>query len=339
MIRRRTFFIFFALALAVLLTTFRVPLASSQAVTLQAVQVSGELPEDDPDSPLWQSAAAAAIPLSAQTVSRPILRQAQVKSVVARALHNGGRIAFLVEWEDETHNDQALRVQDFRDAVALQFPQAAGPPFFCMGMQGGNVNIWHWKADWQAEMLAWQDMEAIYPNMSVDLYPFAQVELPAPADYLDSNYLPALAAGNLLAAPHVSSVEDLLAGGFGTLTAQTAEGQNVQGYGEWAEGKWRVIFSRDLASAEADDVDFAPGQVYSVAFAAWDGANGERNGQKSTSQWVSLELKGQAAGQADGQAGQEQPAGRLPNTFLLVYLGVLALLVIVGTIIYFRLPE
>ncbi|MEK7311741.1 MAG: ethylbenzene dehydrogenase-related protein, partial [Chloroflexota bacterium] len=53
-------------------------------------------------------------------------------------------------------------------------------------------------------------------------------------------------------------------------------------------------FSRDLASKEADDVTFAPGKVYSMAFAAWDGANGERNGQKSTSQWVSLQVEGAA---------------------------------------------
>jgi complex iron-sulfur molybdoenzyme family reductase subunit gamma len=68
----------------------------------------------------------------------------------------------------------------------------------------------------------------------------------------------------------------------------------VKGYGVWANGKWRVIFSRDLASTEAADVSFAPGKVYSLAFAAWDGANGERNGQKSTSQWVSLQLEGAA---------------------------------------------
>jgi len=52
-----------------------------------------------------------------------------------------------------------------------------------------------------------------------------------------------------------------------------------------------VIFGRDLNSSETDDVSFAPGKTYSIAFAAWDGANGERNGQKSTSQWVNLVIE------------------------------------------------
>jgi hypothetical protein len=286
-------------ALAGTLAFFRIPLASSQGITLISAPVSGALPVSDPDSALWQESTAIAVPLSAQNVTRPMLASTRVKSVTARALYNDSQLAILVEWADETQDDSMVRVQDFRDAVALQFPLAAGQPFFCMGQQGGNVNIWHWKADWQADITARQDMNALYPNMHVDQYPFTSAVDPlavAAADYLDPNYLPALASGNLFAsATRVSPVEDVIAGGFGSLTAQPADGQNVQGHGAWADGKWRVIFTRDLTSQEADDVVFVPGQVYSLAFAAWDGANGERNGQKSTSQWVSLQLGAPAA--------------------------------------------
>jgi len=282
------------LALAAALTFFKVPLANSQGITLVAAQVSGDLPVTDPDAALWQTTTAIEVPLSAQNVTRPMILNTRVKSVTARALHNGSQVALLVEWADDTQNDQMVRVQDFRDAVAVQFPLAEGQPFFCMGQQGGNVNVWHWKADWQADIAARQDMETLYPNMHVDQYPFAQGAFPAPADYADPNYVPALSVGNLFAAVHPSSVEDLIAGGFGSLTSQPADGQNVQGYGVWANGRWRVIFSRALTSQEATDVLFAPGKVYPLAFAAWDGANGERNGQKSTSQWVSLQFEGAA---------------------------------------------
>ena len=287
------------LAVASALAFFRIPLASSQGLTLVAAQVSGALPVTEPDSAVWQQSTAIAVPLSAQAVTRPMLPSARVKSITARALHNGQQIAVLVEWADETQNDSMVRVQDFRDAVALQFPLAAGVPFFCMGQAGGNVNIWHWKADWQTDITARQDVDGLYPNMYVDQYPFTSAVDPitaGAADYTDPNYLPALASGNLFAsATRASPVEDVIAGGFGSLTAQAAEGQNVQGYGAWAGGKWRVIFVRDLASSEADDILFAAGQVYSLAFAAWDGANGERNGQKSTSQWVGLQLGAPAA--------------------------------------------
>lgn len=281
-------------AVAIALTLFKVPLASSQGVTVIAAQVSGDLPVTDPNSELWQKGTAVEVPLSAQNVTKPMLLNTKARSVTARALHNGSQLALLVEWADDTQNDEMVRVQDFRDAAAVQFPLAQGLPFFCMGQQGGNVNIWHWKADWQADIAARQDMETLYPNMDVNQYPFAEGALPAPADYTDPNYVPALAVGNLFAAAHQSPVEDLIAGGFGSLTSQPADGQNVQGSGVWENGKWRVIFSRALTSKEASDVAFAPGKVYSMAFAAWDGANGERNGQKSTSQWVSLQLAGAA---------------------------------------------
>jgi hypothetical protein len=140
-------------------------------------------------------------------------------------------------------------------------------------------------------------MESAYPNMAVDVYPFTEAapgEIAAVDEY-DPTYLTALAAGNLFASPQrISSVEDLTAGGFGTLTSQDAVGQNVHGKGVWSDGRWRVVFDRALESGEADDMTFELGQVASIAFAAWDGSSGERNGQKATSNWYSFQLEGQA---------------------------------------------
>lgn len=309
------------------LTFFRIPVASSQGVTLVAAQAKGKLPANDPNSALWQNATALEVPLSAQTVTRPILPQTNVKSITARALYNDTQIAILVEWADKTKNDEVIAPEDFRDAVAVEFPLGDPLPFVCMGQANGNVNIWQWKADWQAELTAWQDMETRFPNMDVNYYPFAQGAHPSPKDYTDPNYVPALAAGNLLAAPHVSSVENLVAGGFGTLTSQPPSNQDVQGFGAWTNDQWRVIFSRDLSSAAPDDVKLATGKVYSIAFAAWDGANGERNGQKSVSQWVSLQLGGGAPAPA-GAAQPLAPAGpRLDAlaAFSIVFIGVAAI--------------
>jgi len=313
-------------ALAIALTFFKVPIASSQGLTLVAAQMSGDLPATDPNSDLWQKATAVQVPLSAQNVTRPILLDTRVKSVTTRALHNGSQIVILVEWADETRNEQMVRVQDFRDAVAVQFPLAEGQPFFCMGQLGGNVNIWHWKADWQADIAALQDMETLYPNMYTDQYPFAVGALPAPADYTDANYVPALASGNLFAAVHASPVEDVIAGGFGSLTAQPADGQNVQGFGAWAAGKWQVIFSRDLTSKEQDDAAFTPGKMYSIAFAAWDGENNERNGQKSTSQWISLQVEGAAKVTNPPASGSANSQMNLQ--VILVLFGPIALIVL-----------
>jgi hypothetical protein len=327
-----------------LLTLYKIPVASSQGLTLIAAHVEGDLPFEDLNSELWVNATAVEVPLSAQNISKPILLETKVKSLTLRALHNGSQIAMRVEWADDTQDDHMVRAQDFRDAVALQFPLVEGQPYFCMGQAGGDVNIWHWKADWQADIAARQDMETAYPNMYVDEYPFAEVEADAiasVADYSDPNYLPALQAGNLFAGlTRLSPVEDLIAGGFGTLTAQAAEGQNVQGYGAWENGKWRVIFSRDLASTSAEDVTFSAGKTHAVAFAVWDGANDERNGQKSTSQWLSLQL-GQARSPAAGtEAALVQiPWYKDPQTMAVILYGALAILVVIGAFIYIRLPQ
>jgi hypothetical protein len=335
------YFIFSVFAIAAALTLLNVPLASSQGTTLMAAVVSGELPVEDLDSSVWQQSSAIEVPLSAQNVARPMNLTTRVKSITARALHNGDQIAILVEWLDETQNDRMIRVQDFRDAVALQFPLTEQAPFFCMGMQGGNVDIWHWKADWQADIIAWQDMEAAYPEMDVDQYPFADGELPAPGDYQDVNYVPALASENLFASPRTSPVEDIVAGGFGSLTAEPAAQQNIHGFGTWADGKWRVIFSRDIASQETEDASFEPGKVYSIAFAAWDGDNGERNGEKSTSQWVSFQLERERRAPAPVQdSAQQAETGGIPQqTIIVTIYAVLVLMILVGAFIYIRLPE
>ncbi|GIK55607.1 MAG: hypothetical protein HND44_05010 [Chloroflexi bacterium] len=299
------------LAVAGVLTFFKIPLASSQGVTITAAKIEGALPLDDVTAVEWQDATAVSVPLSAQIVAKPMFPQANVKAVDVRALYNDAQIAFLVEWADGTMDDTAVRVQDFADAVAIQFPLVEGQPFFCMGQQGGNVNIWHWKADWQAGMDGRQDVNDVYPDMYVDGYTFADTEAGAAApvsSYTDINYVPAMAADNLFAAPtYASPVEDLIAGSFGSLTSQPIEMQNVQGHGAYADGKWRVIFVRDLASPQGEDAQFATGQVYSLAFAAWDGANEERNGQKSTSQWVSLQLGSIAS--SPGATGAAPAAG------------------------------
>ena len=117
-----------------------------------------------------------------------------------------------------------------------------------------------------------------YPSMHVDTY-------------FRTSYRTAADAGNEVAIPHRSPVEDANARGFGTLKSQPASGQNVSGKGIWRDGSWSVIFLRDLKSKEADDVKLAVGKPVPVAFAVWDGQNRDRNGRKVVSNWHKLILE------------------------------------------------
>lgn len=346
-----------ALALAAVCTFLNISVASPQGITVFAPYVADALPLNDPSSALWQRATAIDVPLSAQNVTRPMLLTTSARSVTVRALSSGTQVALLIEWADDTQNNSAVAVQDFRDAVAVQFPLVDYQPFFCMGQQGGGVNIWHWKANWQADMLARQDVDTRFPNMYVDMYPFAD------DPDVGALYLPARYAGNLFASEtRVSPVESLVAGGFGSLTSVLPEEQDVQGYGQWNEGSWRVILSRDLAPTAAyTDLSFAPGKVYPLAFAVWDGANNERGGQKSTSQWLSLQLEQPPAAAAAPTSrpaaavarppAAPAPAARVPaiiapSTEILFAMGagmvavsLLCLIPLAGVILFYKLTD
>jgi len=237
------------------------------------------------------------------------IRAKTVDQVRVRSLHNGKEIAFLVEWDDPIVNQDVLRSEDFRDAVAVQFPVAAlelhgaghPEPSFTMGDQHGPVNIWHWKADWEADLQRYRDLQDRYAGMAVDLYLFNRVAPPgssvsdqvkAPTSSHDPVFLAGWGAGNPLSTPNRrSSVEDLNAIGFGSLTSQSPEDQNVQGRGIWKEGKWRVVMLREMRSQSDRDAQFTPGQSLRVAFAVWDGAQGDRDGQKAVSVWQRLDIE------------------------------------------------
>jgi hypothetical protein len=201
-------------------------------------------------------------------VTTPRLNNTNVKSVKARALHNDQQLAILAEWSDSTQNDSMVRVQDFRDAVAVQFPLTESQPFICMGIAGTNVNIWHWKADWQADIAARKDMETAYPNMNVDYYPFATT-CPRP-DYADPTTC-RLFSGNPCASTRAGENHRRR---IWHADEFTADNQPVQ---LW---QYATSLARHLGATSkrlSRNAQFEP-ESYPMAFAA-DGANNERNGR------------------------------------------------------------
>jgi hypothetical protein len=126
-------------------------------------------------------------------------------------------------------------------------------------------------------------VEDAYPNAHVDLYPFED----------EAVFYPARAVDNVSAqTDRTTPVDNLLSGSFGTLT-QTPD-QVVQGSGEWRDGKWRVLFARDL-TMDGDYAQFAEEERTNVAFAVWDGERSERDGTKSVSQFLTLEVSPEVA--------------------------------------------
>jgi hypothetical protein len=201
-------------------------------------------------------------------------------------VHDGRLVAIQLSWLDATRNGAALRPQEFRDAAAVQFPlQPTALPFYCMGQRGNAINIWHWKADWQDDLDGYQDIQAAYPNGVYEDYPQDR----------DPVFIAARSVGNSFAQTgRPSPVENLLAGGFGTLTSVPE--QRVQGRGVWQNGRWTIVFTRELEAKGANEAPIPAGGTTSIAFAVWDGASGDRDGQKATSTWLALQVEGEPSG-------------------------------------------
>jgi mono/diheme cytochrome c family protein len=248
---------------------------------------------DHPDSSLWNRAAPVNLHLM------PLWWRGQrPEELTVRALHDGRSLALQLTWIDPTYDHTAMRPQDFRDAVAVEFALDADPPFFAMGEPGRFVNIWMWKSERQADLEpAFQDLEKVYPNIGIDSYPnltLAPYEQPTRnALTLDSDpaFVTGWGAGNIVSDPtRRSPAEDLHAEGFGSLKARPRAGGDLLARGVYGTGSYRVVFRRTLEGTGRGAVRLHPGAVHPIAFAVFDGSAGDRDGKKSVTIWQELTL-------------------------------------------------
>jgi len=126
--------------------------AAAQA-PLVAARVPGAGPILEPGAPAWKDARAVTVAMLPQTVTLPHQSEPAVKALIVRAIHNGGWVAFLIQWKDPTKSDRVI-LDNFGDQVAIQLPVdiKATPPSPMMGNPGGRVNIMQWRAAFQKDI-------------------------------------------------------------------------------------------------------------------------------------------------------------------------------------------
>ncbi|WHZ15778.1 MAG: hypothetical protein OJF52_002624 [Nitrospira sp.] len=262
---RLLFFLSSLLVLALILGGLGIPIVSSEGMIIRAQAITGDIPVT-PDDPIWQKIPPMTLPLSGQIITRPVWPEPTARALTVRTVHNGTDIAFLLEWQDNTKNDR-LTPGTFRDGVALGLPLGDAPAFFCMGQLDHYINIWHWKADWQSDI----DRRAARTT---------EKDKAASGEPRRFEVIPRRA----------SSVEDLIGGGFSTLTTKEKQGR-IQGKATWKDGTWHVVMRRPLSSEEQEnEAKLIPGRIQAVSFAVWNGENKERNGQKAIAPWFQLAL-------------------------------------------------
>ena len=210
-------------------------------------------------------------------------------------------------------------------AIMFPVNQSGEEPPFTMGGDGERVNIWQWKATWNNEGKtsgSMQDLEDQYDYMAMGSGSYYMYEPDGKLSGIDTAHQSGTktgsyknrgagdiskrstnidfgmgqnegvfntgrATGNILsdARMRVSSVEDLNAEGFSTLTTQAH--QDVDGEGNWRNNRWAVVFKRSLSTGDSNDTQFSGGKT-PMAIAVWNGGNKERNGQKAVTQWNTL---------------------------------------------------
>jgi hypothetical protein len=242
----------------------------------------------EPGDAVWPTAPEHVAPLLQQDLVEPRLMKPSTKEVRVRALSSGSEVAFRLEWADG-HADDLPGAGRFPDACAIQLPQEAdvNAPDPQMGQQGRPVEIAYWRADWQATVNGRDDtIQALYPNATVDHYPFEARPLEPGSDaqrQMARRYAPADEVGNRRGGLRQSAVEDLVAEGPGTLSPAPSTTSRARGVRTPAG--WAVVITRRVPDG------LAPRARTVVAFAVWDGAAQESGSRKMRTGWVGLSMR------------------------------------------------
>ncbi len=258
-----------------------------------------EVPRRDPASPIWDKAESHDIKLIPQSIVKPMKTTEITGSVNVKALHDGEWIGFRLEWGDPNRDDSVVRVGEFKDACAVMLlSHPVSGLAWRMGTSAEAATILQWRADWQRDLeKGFTDLETAFPNVAVDAYQHVGVEgvsdgKPKSAlDLADKNALTfvGFAAGNIFSEMvRDRPVEKLLGLGPGTIT--TLPTQDADGWGVWSAGKWSVVVAKKLGASDAHkgEISITPGNLYTVAFAVWNGAVGDRGSRKSISSLMKL---------------------------------------------------
>lgn len=218
--------------------------------------------------------------------------------IQVQAAHDGQTLALRISWQDETHDAHAVTSSHFEDAVAVELYRGDKEPFLGMGGADAPVDVWFWDADRQSGA----SVEEQYPNAVVDIYPFHETQVDtAEGDRPGAKTaaqpeisLPAVASDNPIAKTGDeagSGASSLTAGGPQTVTFRIPKNAAVDARGQWTDGRWTVVMKRALEPpSPGGGVSLAPGEGASIAFAVWNGARNDRDGQKLITIWNDLLL-------------------------------------------------
>ncbi len=259
----------------------------------------------NPLSSLWTAMPQTTIPLYAQNIVAPH-GGGSVTAVQVRATRAADGIALQLIWQDSSRDD-AVPESKFGDAAAVEFPIATVPhTVLAMGHPGGPVDIWHWQS---VPSLSAADKIPLSEGADASAHRASQLmcqpaQIPADKSGIngsskkeegvfqpgnqeaDKNPQKGDGRGMHRAADGESPVEDLIAAGTANLRSKPQALQCLRGRGIWREGQWYVVIYKPFNKEDPSSPSFEPGSDLNIAFAVWNGSQGDRGGMKSVSNWA-----------------------------------------------------
>ncbi len=228
-------------------------------VTLIAKKIEGEVPSD-PDDLRWGSQEMHGFPLVGQVTVEPRMFTPTVDMVTAKAVYNDKAVSFLVVWDDPTHS--------VAGAMASEEVSGEVSDTSSEGAKG--------------------EASPVYDDA---------VAMQFPAKMPEGAQKPYFVMGDLEHATYLAKWDS----GAGRVVEMSANGQDrvvvqeasqFSGKGVYKNGQYRVVFTRPLTAVDKEtDIPFVPGEFIPIAFTAWDGSNGEKEGMRSLSAWYHLLLE------------------------------------------------
>ena len=218
---------------------------------LKAMRLLGELPEKVDDEK-WKEAEATSFWFIPQIIAKERFFTPTLDSITARAFYNDKEISILLEWDDRTKSIPG-------DEKAKEV---------------GEGDVLEDSVAIQFPVTIPEEMEKPYFGMGDSAKPVNIWQW-------KSGKKDALEAIKLLNANGFQKVEQRDAGKTGLKAA-----------GIYNNGTWRVVMKRQLATEEKDkDIQFEEGRYTPIAFAAWDGSNGESGSKHVMTTWAWLLMK------------------------------------------------
>jgi len=229
------------------------PVSKGDSV-IKAARIEGDLPTD-PDDPVWDNVPAMTFNMAPNVIKEPRLFTSLTEFVTVRAVYNETDLAMRVDIDDRTYSvpgSDLEREYALDDVTATRDAIAVQIP---AALSGTNEKPYFRQGDKKNPV-----------NMWVWTAPSVEPKAEQSAVIMDANGLDK---------PPVAHDDS------------TALGAN----GQWKDGRWQVVFNRALETEAVQDLQFSEGVYTPIAFASWDGLNGEEGIRNSFTSWYWILLE------------------------------------------------